>query len=408
MFIRTTAINKLLALTNRKKVIQGGTWAGKTYGILPIIINQCANSGGLEYTIVAESVPALKKGVIKDFKKIMMETNRWIEDNYNATDKKYTFTKGSYIEFSSFATVGDAEAAGKRTGLFINEAPYINFDIADALMMRTTGDIWLDFNPHQRFWAHEHLVDTKEADFLILTYRDNEGLPETILEELQIKKGKAFYNIGLPVEQLYKESNIKDKHWANWCKVYLDGLIGSLEGVIFQEGVQWDIVKEAPKDSTLLGFGMDFGFTNDPTTWLSGSKCNNSIYFDQLIYQTGLFNKGIAKLVKQSGANYGKPTIADQSDPKSIAEILQYGISIRKYKWTKDSIDFGIGLLQENKFYVTENSTDTIKELRKYSWKIDKSGKTTNEPIAINNHSIDAMRYFATEFMKQRVKHKSF
>jgi phage terminase large subunit len=404
MFQRTTAINKLLALKKRKKVIQGGTWAGKTYGIIPIIINHCASNPGEQFTIVAESVPALKKGAIKDFKEIMMSTSRWIEGHFSRSDKKYTFTNGSYIEFSSFQTIGDAKAAGKRTGLFINEGQYIAFDIADALMTRTSGEIWIDFNPTKNFWAHEELVDTGEADFIILTYKDNEGLPDSILDDLMLKKEKAFYDVNLPIESIYENYNIKNKYWANWCKVYLDGLIGNLDGVIF---TNWSIIDNIPKEAKLLGNGMDFGFSIDPTTWLSLWKYNNVPIFDEHFYQTELLNKQIADLMKKKDEHHAL-TVADSSSPQNIKELTNYGINIKGATKGPGSVNFGISILQENKFYVTANSLNTIKELRNYLWKVDKEGKTLNEPIDINNHCIDPMRYAAVEFLSNKPKHKSF
>lgn len=393
MFQRTTAIEKLLKLTKLVKVVQGGTWAGKTYGILPIITDRCIHNKGKSYTIVAESIPALKKGAIKDFKELMMDTGRWMEDHYNQTERKYTFSNGSYIEFSSFQSVGDAQAAGKRTGLFINEGPYISWDIADALIIRTSEEIWIDFNPTRSFWAHREFVDTGECDFIILTYRDNEGLPQSILNELMKRREKA------------KTS----KYWENWCRVYLDGEIGALEGVIFQEGLNWEIVDSIPEDAQLKGYGLDFGYSNDPSAWIGGSNFNNSMYFDEILFRKGLLNSAIASQMSSNGYSASSLlTVADSSEPKSIEEIRQHGINITGAKKGKDSINFGIGLLQEEKFYVTSRSINMINELRNYAWKTDKDGNTLNIPIDNFNHCIDAMRYFATEFMNKKIEFAVF
>ncbi len=122
----------------RKKVVQGGTWAGKTYGIIPILVDYAARHRNKVVTVTAETVPALKGGAIKDFKNVMRDTGRWFEERWNATDLHYTFATGTKIEFKSFDSVGKAQAAGKRDVLFINEAPYIAYEIADALIGRTT------------------------------------------------------------------------------------------------------------------------------------------------------------------------------------------------------------------------------------------------------------------------------
>ena len=94
-FVRTTAINKILKLKKRIKIIQGGTSAGKTYGILPILIDKAAKTPGLEISVVSESIPHLRRGALKDFIKIMQETNRWITPNFNKSFLKYTFSNNS-------------------------------------------------------------------------------------------------------------------------------------------------------------------------------------------------------------------------------------------------------------------------------------------------------------------------
>lgn len=396
-FIRTTAINKLLGLKERIRVIQGGTWAGKTYGILPIIIDVCAKKSGEQYTIVAETVPALKKGAIKDFIEIMQETGRWKEERYSRSDKKYTFSNGSYIEFSSFKTIGDAKAAGKRTGLFINEGQYIPFDVADALMTRTSGNIWVDFNPTKRFWAHEELVDEGVADFIVLKYTDNEGLPQSILDDLLRKKKKAFHNCDLSIEELYKEINVKSKYWANWCKVYLDGLVGNLEGVIFQENINWQIIDELPEEARSKGFGLDFGYTNDPSTLIEGFEWNGTSIYDEHIYETNLRNVEIDKRITDLNLDRANKIVADHAEPKSIADLRAYGLNVVECIKGKDSVNFGIDKMQEKMFYVTARSVNTIREFRNYQWRVTRDGKPMNEPIDSNNHSIDAIRYLEAD-----------
>jgi len=396
-FRHTTAIKKLRKLKKRKRVIQGGTWAGKTYGILPVIIDYCIKHEGEAYTVVAESIPAIKKGALKDFKEVMQLTGRWIEENFHATDRKYTFANGSYIEFSSFSSVGDAQAAGKRTGLFINEANYIPFPIADALMTRTSGNIWIDYNPTASFWAHEELIGDDGVDFIILKYTDNEGLPETILEDLMIKKGKAFHNVDLPTDQLYKESNVKSKFWANWCKVYLDGLVGNLEGIIFQEGINWEIIDSIPEGLEMEGLGLDFGYTNDPTALIGGYKYNGTKIYDELIYKTRMLNSHINDSIESQGIDKNKLIIADSAEPKSIDDLILLGLNVMGATKGKDSVINGITNLQEIKFYFTSISVNIIKELRNYCWKVNKEGVSLNIPVDAYNHGIDAIRYHESD-----------
>lgn len=369
MFKRTTAINKLLKLQKRKRVIQGGTWAGKTYGILPILIDKAAKYSGKKITVVGETIPAIKEGALDDFKTIMQITGRWNEANYNATDRVYKFHTGSRIEFKSFDSISKAKASGKRTDLFINEGNYISFEIADALMIRTSEKIWIDFNPTNEFWAHTELLTQEDTDFLLLKYTDNEALPDTILKELYMKIEKA------------KTSD----YWRNWCKVYIDGEIGSLEGVIF---TNWKQIDNIPDEAKLIGYGLDFGYTNDPTALTAIYEYNGQRILDEVLYQTGMINSEIAQFIKK-----GIQVYADSSEPKSIEEIRRFGINIKPVVKGADSINFGIQTMQTQDYLITSNSRNIIKEFRAYSWDKDKTGKQLNSPIDFYNHAIDGIRY---------------
>lgn len=369
MFKRTTAINKMLKMTARKKVIQGGTSAGKTFGIIPILINKAIKNNRLKVTVVAETLPAVKEGALDIFKSIMFETNRWIEINWNASSLTYTFNSGSRIQFKSFDSVGKAKSSGKRDILFLNEANHIPFEIADALMIRSK-ETWIDFNPDNEFWVHRETLKEPNSEFLLLTYLDNEGCPTETIEDLEIKKQKS------------KTST----YWANWCKVYIDGEIGSLDGVIFNN---WKTIDTIPHDARLLGYGVDFGYTNDPTAIVEVYKWNDKRILNEICYEKGLTNSQIAKRITTK-----MPAYCDSAEPKSIAELKLNGINAIAVEKGQDSIKYGINLIQENDYFVTSQSVNLISELRKYAWDKDKrTGETLNKPIDDFNHAIDSWRY---------------
>ena len=375
MFERTTAVNKLLKLKKRTRIVPGGTWAGKTYDILALEIDYLSKYPKQDTTIVAETIPAIKQGALKDFITIMQDTNRWQPKSFNWTDKIYTFWNGSKIHFTAFDSEDKAKQAGKRKRLFVNEVNTIPKPIVDALMIRTEDVIWLDYNPTASFWVNDELTNDKDTDWLVLTYRDNEALPETIRTELLKRRIKA------------KTST----YWKNWCDVYLDGKIGSLEGVIFKD---WRLIDKLPEEAKILGLGMDFGYSNDPTTLIACYKLDNELIFHELIYRTGLLNNEICDLMRSNGVSL-EGIYADSAEPKSIAEIRRNGFNIKGADKGKDSINYGINLLQQKPFKVTSTSINLIKELRSYVWDKDKTGDNLNKPIDAFNHGIDAMRYFA-------------
>jgi phage terminase large subunit len=368
-FKYTTALHKIRKMKSRIKVIPGGTSSSKTFSILAILINEAASESGCQISVVSESLPHLKRGAIRDFLNIMKMTKRYIDSHWNRTNFIYTFTNGSYIEFFG---VEDADKlrGGRRTHLFVNEANRVSEEAYTQLAMRTSKDIYIDFNPTNRFWAH----DIQEAEVLTLTYKDNEGLSKTIIEFLESHRIKA----------------ITSTYWANWCRVYLDGELGSLEGLIFNN---WSTIDSLPSEAELIGYGLDFGFTNDPSACIGVYRWNGQLILDEVLFRKGLTNSEISKLLKEDGVKANDEIYADSAEPKSIQEIKNYGHRIYPVKKGPDSILGGIAIMQEYQMLVTKRSINLKKELETYSWKKDKDGQTTNQPEDINNHAIDAARY---------------
>ena len=386
MFKRTTAINKILAMKARKKVIQGGSSASKTFGILSILIDKACKAEGLEISVVSESIPHLKKGALKDFIKIMKMTGRWIESHYNATDRKYTFSNDSYIEFFS----PEAVLGARRHILYVNEANNITYQDYHQLATRTEKDIYIDFNPASEFWVHTEVLKEENSELLVLDYRDNEALPSNVVEEFLIARKKADEEkkSGLPITS----------YWQNYCRVYIDGKIGNIQGLIFSN---WNQVDDLPKDkegnitAEFIGYGLDFGFTNDPTALIEVYKQSGELWINELIYESRLINSEIIAKMNNMPVFTYKEIIADSAEPKTIEEIRRAGFYITGAIKGQDSVRASISKLQQFKINVTKRSTNIIRELRSYKWRIDKDGKALNEPVDYDNHAIDALRYVA-------------
>ena len=303
-FIKTTAIKKILALKKRKKVIQGGTSAGKTFGIIPILIDYAINNPLSEISIVAQSYPHLRRGAMKDFIKVMIMTNRFFPDRWNKSESKYTFSNKSYIEFFSVEQEHKVRGA-RRNILYVNEANNINFETYNQLAIRTSGDIYLDYNPTAEFWAHTEVVSEPDSDFIILTYKDNEALSSSIVEEIEKAEVKG------------KTSD----YWKNWWDVYGLGKIGSLQGGIFSN---WQPIK-MPEDARLLYYGCDFGFATSKFAVLGIYNWNGRKVLKQFVYKTELTNQQGAKELKMNGYN-GGVVYCDSAEPKSIMDAMLYAI----------------------------------------------------------------------------------
>lgn len=378
MFQRTTAINKIIRLQKFVRAVQGGTSAGKTYGIIPVLINIAAQEHGVDISIVAESIPHLKRGAIKDFKKIMSDTGRWRWEGWNATDFKYSFANGSVMEF--FSADNNSKLRGaRRDYLYINECNNVDFQSYNELASRTKSAVYLDWNPTNEFWFHQELMQDGDVDFLIINYRDNEACPESAKNFIEKAKQKAATS----------------QYWDNWYKVYGLGELGVLQGSIYNG---WHQVDNIPNDARLLVVGLDFGYTVDPSAAIAIYKYNDTYILDEIIYEKGLSNKSIADRLKDLSAL----VIADSAEPKSIDEIRLNGVNIKATEKGKDSIKFGIQAIQAVHFSVTKKSVNLIKELRNYVWDTDRNGALTGEPISSNNHAMDAMRYGFTKLLHNK------
>lgn len=375
MFQRTTSINKLIKLTQRKRVVQGGTSAGKTFGILPILIDYAAKNAKTEISIVSETIPHLRRGAMKDFLKILDWTGRFKSENWNRTLLTYNFENGSYIEF--FSADQESKLRGARRHiLYINEANNLTFEAYHQLAIRTSKYIWLDFNPTAEFWAHTEVLKEEDSELIVLTYKDNESLSETIVKDIESARDKADTST----------------YWANWWKVYGLGEVGSVQGTIF---TNWDLIDMIPTDARLLGIGLDFGYSVDPSAAVAIYKYNNQYILDEIIFQKELSNRDIANLLK----DYKVMVVADSAEPKSIAELQSYGLKCMGAVKGKDSIVHGIQLIQQQSLLVTKRSVNLIKELRGYTWATDRNGQPTGDPIDILNHTMDAMRYGFTHII---------
>lgn len=382
---KTQALNKLRNLNSRTKIVRGGTSAGKTICILLILIDYAIRNEGKEISVVSESIPHLRRGAYKDFLNILKALNRYKDTQLNKSTLKYTFTNGSYIEFFS-TDQPDKLRGARRTDLYINECNNVPFDAYQQLVVRTSGNIWLDYNPSSLFWVDKELVGKEDTDFITLTYKDNDSLPDTIVREIEKAKVKA------------KTST----YWANWWRVYGLGEVGSLEGVCIPD---WKEIDRIPDEARILGYGVDFGW-NDPTVIIGCYKWNDAYIFDEVYYKSSTTLRDLSLFLRHN--NITENLIADSAEPKSIETLRRDGHSIYPCTKGRDSVTFGINLINQNEIYVTSRSRNMKRELQGYIWAKDKEGNTLNKPTGEHPDCIDAARYILTDTLENPHKGNYF
>ena len=344
---------------------QGGTSSGKTYSILQNLFLHAIENDRCIITVAGQDIPNLKVGPIRDAHNIVDNTeglNNYILE-YNKSDRVFTFVNGSIIEFKSYDDAQDAKQ-GKRDYLFLNEANGVDKIIWDELYIRTKKRSYIDYNPNNEFWVHTDLIGKPNVTLIISDHRHNTFLDQKIHDKIEAIDDPELY------------------------KVYARGLTGKLEGVIFRD---YNVVSGIDPDAKLIGYGLDFGFSNDPTALIALYSQSGELIIDELIYDKGLLNIRISDLMRELGVN-GR-IVADSAEPKSIAELSAYGWQIEGAKKGPDSIRQSINTLKRYKLNVTQRSNNLKKELNGYKWKQNKDGKLDNEPVDFLNHAIDALRY---------------
>lgn len=370
-FAAVTATSKLLKLDKRLRAAAGGTSASKTISILLILIDKCQAAANkneqLLVSVVSESLPHLKRGVMRDFLNIMEGHGYYNESQWNRTDFIYSFSPGVRMEFFGVDTP-DKVRGPRRDILFMNEANNCPFESFEQLEVRTKDEIWLDWNPTNEFWFYTEILPYRkdDLDFITLTYLDNEALDENIVKSIEARK-----------------------HNTSWWKVYGLGELGEVEGKVYKD---WAIVDEIPHEARIERLGLDFGYANDPAVLVAIYYYNGGYIVDELIHQTHLSNRKIADYITSSALN-NVLVIADSAEPKSIAEMQEYGVQIIGAEKGPGSVTQGIAWVQDQRMSLTKASTNVIKSYRNYMWKTDKDGKVIPIPEHTFSDAMDAIRY---------------
>lgn len=369
---KTSAYFGIEALKKRVKVVQGGSSAGKTIAILLLLIDYATRNPNKLISVAGVNMPHLKRGAKRDLKNILTENNYW--DYYqikeNKAESTFTFFNGASIEFLALDE-GKARGA-RRDVLFVNEANLIDYETFNQLEIRTKESVYVDYNPTSEFWAHTELVGQRDdVDFIIVTYKQNEALDLSIVDALERRKNNK-----------------------NWWRVYGEGQIGELEGLVYSD---WIGVDKVPDSAELMGYGLDFGYTNDPTAIVAVYKHEDGYLLDEVCYRTGLFNKDIAEIIKSHNLE-NSLGIGDTASPKDIAELNTFGCNImaavkQSQQNGKTYNQWAISKIQEMKIFYTNSSVNLRKEYLGYMWATDRTGKNLNVPQDGNDHLLDATKY---------------
>ncbi len=393
-FRMTPVFNETLDawLDGKRRVLhQGGTSSSKTYSILQFLIEVARKTETpLLITIVSQSLPHLKIGAIADLFNILGETPDKNNPNWSMTN--FTYQRPDWKGKLQFFGADDSgKASGpRRQILFINEGDNVPWDTARALDIRTDTFTIVDWNPRGEFWVHEYISgsetvkgwihDTKNNAYVHSTYLDAQVngvsvLPQSVIDNI--------------------ESQRNDK---NWWRIYGEGETGKIEELVHPD---YELVNELPEG--FYFYGLDFGFTNDPTVLTKNCIIGDALYSQEMFYKTGLTNDAIARQMDLVGVRKFLDEIwADSSEPKSIKEISEKNFNIKGAEKGPGSVEYGIQKVKQYRQFWTEDSINCIKEQRNYRFLTKvKNGREyiSDETTHFFSHGMDSRRYAVSSFV---------
>ncbi|GAB2692393.1 PBSX family phage terminase large subunit [Mucilaginibacter koreensis] len=369
---KTSILFKHNYLSRAQVVVnQGGTSSGKTFAIIQVLFCLAIAEEKQVITVVGQDIPNLKAGALRDAQKIYDDEPAIQQQvkSINKTDRLFEFHNGSVIEFKSYDDWQDAKS-GKRDYLFVNEANGIPYAVYTELALRTRKRIYIDYNPNAAFWVHDKVLGQPEVQLIISDHRHNPFLPQAQREKIE-------------------RTRLTDEE--SW-KVYARGLTGKISGLVLSN---WVLCDDIPPEATLLACGLDFGYTNDPSACLQVYRMNGELWLHEVLYETYLTNPALSARLQAAGISKNTLIVADSAEPKSIEELRLLGWNITGTDKGSGSINYSIDILKRYRLNVTRSSINLRRELERYCWRTDATGRDMNQPVDHSNHLIDPLRYVA-------------
>lgn len=327
----------------------------------------------LRISIVSHSLPHIKRGAFRDFQQIMMNFGLWDDKCFSYTEFVYYYPNGSYIELFGLEEEGKARGPSREI-LFINEANLIKRPLYDQLAMRTTKQILLDLNPADfDSWCYQ-VADDPANKKIHSTYLDNCYWNGTEfvsnLSDFQRRAIEAY----------------RDADPYMW-EVFGLGLRGKSTETIY---THWKLIDKLPLRGEVF-YGQDFGYVV-PSALVRCELFEGAIYVEELIYESKLTTNDLIGRYEQLGMTKTGEIFCDAAEPKTIEEMARERYNVKpadKDVWA------GIQKIKSMPLYITENSLNLLKEIKNYKWKLDKDGnvKPEEEPVKLNDHALDALRY---------------
>lgn len=313
--------------------------------------------------MVRKTLPALKGSAYRDFIEILERDGLYDQDNHNKSEMTYELW-GNLVEFISVDQPQKIRGR-KRNVCFINEANELSWEDFFQLNIRTTDKMILDYNPSEEYhWIYEKLQTREDADFYVTTYKDNPFLEKDLVDEIE---------------------RLKDAD-ENYWRVYGLGQRGISSEVIY---THWQYGEYPDNCETV--YGVDFGYSV-PSAVIKIGFHEGAVYADELLYETKLTTADLIEKLKLLNIRRSDELFCDNAEPKTIEELRRAGFNAKP---AEKDVYAGIQKVKSSPLFITSRSTNLIKEIKNYKWKLNKDGKVHPDevPVKFMDHAVDAMRY---------------
>jgi len=370
--------------TVRGIVLEGGSRSSKSWSIAQAVFLYGYMHPDLTMLVARQKYTWIRMSILATMQKVIDSTG--MEARFTRTPFKYEWN-GCELNFGGLDT--PQKIHGVETDIFwINEAVEATKDDFDQLEQRCKGKWIMDYNPStDEHWIYDNVLKRDDVVYIHSTVFDNPFAPSAVVDKI-----KSYE----PTEANIINGTADDFKW----EVYGLGKRSRREGVVFTNWAECDVM---PSSYQWECFGVDFGFTNDPTAIIRVVFSDGEIWVEELVYKTGLTNQDIAKKLIKNNVTQSKEIVGDSAEPKSIREIKLEGFNIYASVKGQDSIRNTIDILKRYKINVLSSSQNLIKELKNYVWQKDYStNKYKDKPIDDYNHALDSLRYVAERKLSKK------
>ena len=368
MRVSNVALRTKKALDNGKRIIvnQGGTRSSKTTSLCQLFIT-LAHSEPCILSIVRETMPSLRGSAMRDFQELLEKYELYEPKNHDKTNSIYRLGQ-SEVEF--FGVDENQKVRGrKRKYLWCNEANELAYEDFQQLILRTTGVVFLDYNPSDTdHWIYDKVLTRADCELIKSSYKDNPFLDAITVQEikrLESEDENAWRIYGLGERGIRRTAVYSRYDYAEW-----------------------------PESVTESMWGLDFGYNPDPSCLVRVGFKGQELHVDEWLYERNLTNTELIAKMQALGVSKTEELIADSAEPARIEEIRRAGFNVHPCIKGEGAVRAGIDICRRFVVHFTPRSANVKRDWAGYSSKVDKNGNIiAGEYVKFNVHGCDATRY---------------